>query len=327
MAALVQDINSTTFTNQVIAGYGDNGYGFSAVNGKAVSSGIYSVLPRPQPTNVHRVRVNAKPQDGLGIFCSATSYAGGNFQGILFEVKVSSGKTFFRLSAVSPSTSTTKESAASFISECPMPSSMSMGTAYEFELTTGRYGWQVTYLKNNKRVILIQLPVLSENSVSGSALSTYFKSNSATWCGVITSKSGVEVNSLAIWYGGNQGNPYGLSFNMFNCEGTNASNTTWNPSSFATNLTAASSLSGINLTPAGLSLPQTKVSFIDSMTNANGDGITIDDIPVVVISFEVVSGDPIIALDHGGTVKNLYFNSQVSGASTAFSEETGGTIF
>jgi hypothetical protein len=106
MAALVQAINSTTFTNTVIGGYADNGYGFSAVNGKAVSSGTYSVLAKSQTTNVHRVRVNAKPQDGLGIFCSATSYAGGNFQGILFEVKVASGKTFFRLSAVSPSTST-----------------------------------------------------------------------------------------------------------------------------------------------------------------------------------------------------------------------------
>jgi hypothetical protein len=327
MAALVQAINSTTFTNTVIGGYADNGYGFSAVNGKAVSSGAYSVLAKSQTTNVHRVRVNAKPQDGLGIFCSATSYASGNFQGILFEVKVASGKTFFRLSAVSPSTSITKESAASFISECPMPSSMSTGTAYEFELTTGRYGWQVTYLKNNKRVVLIQLPILSENSVSGSSLATYFKSNSATWCGVITSKSGVEVNSLAIWHGGNQGNPYGSSFNMFNCGGTAASNTTWNPSLFATNLTAAGALSGLNLTTQGLSLNQSKVSFINSMTNANGDGITVEDIPVVVISFEVVSGDPILSLDHAGTVKNLYFNSQVTGASTAFSEETGGTIF
>jgi len=63
------------------------------------------------------------------------------------------------------------------------------------------------------------------------------------------------------------------------------------------------------------------------MTNANGDGITVEDIPVVVISFEVVSGDPILSLDHAGTVKNLYFNSQVTGSSTAFSEETGGTIF
>jgi hypothetical protein len=327
MPAQIQDINSTTFTSPVISTYSDNGYGFSAVNGKAVSSGSYSVLARYQPTNVHRVKVNAKPQEGLGIFCSATTYAGGIFEGILFEVKVSSGKTFFRLSAVSPSTTTTKEAVASLISECPMPASMSTGTAYDFELTTGRYGWQVTYLKNNKRTTLIQLPILSESSISGSQMATYFKNSNARWCGVITSKSGVEINSLSILYGGSQGNPYGSSFNMFNCTGTAGSSTTWNPSAFATNLTAASSLSGLNLTTAGLSLPQTKVSFINSMTNVNGDGITIDDIPVVVISFEVVSGDPIIALDHGGTVKNLYFNSQVTGASTAFSEETGGTTF
>jgi hypothetical protein len=330
MPALTQDINSTAFTSTVIGNnYADSGYGFSAVNGKAVSSGTYSVLARSQTTNVHRVRVNAKPQEGLGIFCSATNYASTpSFAGILFEVKVSSGKTFFRLSAISSSATVTKEAAGSLVSECPMPSSMSTSTAYEFELTTGRYGWQVTYLKNTKRAILIQLPILSESSISGSQTDTYFKSSSATWCGVVTSKSGVKIDSLSIWYGGNQGNPYGATLNLFNCVGTASPSINFVPSSFATNLTAASSLAGFSLTSSGIVLSTTKTSFINSMTNATSDGISTEDIPVVVISFEVVSGNPVISLDHGGTTKNLYFNSTIDGGTShAFSEETGGDAF
>lgn len=329
-------ISSSSFTSTEIAKYISGGYGFSASSGKAISNGTYSILMQQAPSNVQKVAVNAKPQNGLNIICCSTSYLGDStFSGIVFSVKVVSGKTFFRLYGTNSSLSITKEGAASLISECPMPKSMSSNTSYQFELTTGRYGWQVTYLNGAKKIPLIQLPILSETSLTTSQTKNFFRASNAVYCGVRADVAGIEINSLTISYSGTQGNPYGIETALLDCTSPPTQNP-WQPSYFTNKINAVGSLTGFSTSSSTgyLTLPVTASTttsstlFINSLTNTNSDGVSNDDLPVVIIKFDYISGEPVISFDHGGVIKNLYFNSSIdAGVAHAVSEETGGPTF
>ena len=303
-----------------------------------VLSGSFPCIWSNTPSDVQKIRVTAKPQNGLTIFCSSTAIDSNNFNGVCFEIKYIGNETLFRLYANPTSSTLSSESAASLISECPMPKSMSRNTSYEFELTVGRYGWQVTYLKNSKRVPLLQLPIFSSTAFPTSTIKNNFKIPQSKYCGVLNygvAGSTVLVDSISTFYGGNQGNPYGIETTLLDCTSPPTQNP-WQPSSFTNKLDAKTSITNfsINSGTSYLTIPQTittggntgSAQFINSMSNTNGDGVSLDDIPVVIIKFDWINGETILSLDYDGTGTNYFFNSDIASAGTfkAVTEETNG---